>query len=213
MIGIEFRMYYDLGYREYCILYYYYIIYYTLKWLQAHWHYIINWRDATHFDSEGDYRTGCRNVSHFQQQQSYSGLSSPGRSNSTYLWNDHWVQTFQRRTLRFKKVQRKCSCIRRQIMPTRNNNRKKIIMCVTTSHPEKSSKNHIKQLTTLQSIIYLPEEKFLGTSSIWYEVIVVCCLLSPFLHSEAISPTRNTRARNLRKIPTHIHFTSLTAEI
>ena len=88
-------------------------------------------------------------------------------------------------------------------MPTRNNNRKKIIMCVTTSQPEKSSKTHIKQLTTLQSIIYSAEEKFLGTSSIWFEVIVVCCLLSPFLHSEAISPTRNTRARNLRKIPTH----------
>ena len=147
----------------------------------------MNWRDATHFDSEGDYRTGCRNVSHCQQQQSYSGLSSPGRSNSTYLWNEPWVQTFQRRTLRFKKGQRKCSCIRGQIMPTRNNNRKKIIMCVTTSQPEKSSKNHIKQLTTLQSIIYSPEEKFLGTSSIWYEVIVVCCLLSPFLHSEILA--------------------------
>ena len=32
-----------------------------------------------------DYRTGCRNVSHCQQQQSYSGLRSPGRSNSTYF--------------------------------------------------------------------------------------------------------------------------------
>ena len=34
------------------------------------------------------YRTGCRNVSHCQQQQSYSGLRSPGlgRSYSTYLW-------------------------------------------------------------------------------------------------------------------------------
>ena len=29
-----------------------------------------------------------------QQQQSYSGLRSPGRSNSTYFWNDSWVQTF-----------------------------------------------------------------------------------------------------------------------
>ena len=29
------------------------------------------------FDSEDDYRTGCRNVSHCQQQQSYSGLRSP----------------------------------------------------------------------------------------------------------------------------------------
>ena len=51
----------------------------------------INWRDRAHFDSEDDYRTGCRNVIHCQQQQSYSGL----RSNSTYFWNDSWVQTFQ----------------------------------------------------------------------------------------------------------------------
>ena len=34
-------------------------------------------------DPEDDYRTGCRNVSHCQQQ-SYSGLRSPGRSHSTY---------------------------------------------------------------------------------------------------------------------------------
>ena len=39
---------------------------------------------------EDDYRTGCRNVSHCQRQQSYSGLRSPGQSNSTYSW----VQTF-----------------------------------------------------------------------------------------------------------------------
>ena len=31
-----------------------------------------------------------------QQQQSYSGLHSPGRSNSTYFWNDFWVQTFHK---------------------------------------------------------------------------------------------------------------------
>ena len=30
-----------------------------------------------------DYRIGCRNVSHCQQQKSYSGLRSPGQSNST----------------------------------------------------------------------------------------------------------------------------------
>ena len=30
--------------------------------------------------------TGCRNGSHCQQQQSNSGLRSPGRSYSTYLW-------------------------------------------------------------------------------------------------------------------------------
>ena len=46
------------------------------------------------FYSEDDYRTGCWNVSHCQQQQSYSGLHSPGRSNSNYFWNDSWVQTF-----------------------------------------------------------------------------------------------------------------------
>ena len=40
---------------------------------------------TTRFDSEDDYRTGRRNVSHCQQQQSYSGLRSPRRSFSTYL--------------------------------------------------------------------------------------------------------------------------------
>ena len=54
----------------------------------------MNWRDTTHFDSEDDYRTGRGNVSHYQQQESYSGLRSPGRSYSTYLRNDSWVQTF-----------------------------------------------------------------------------------------------------------------------
>ena len=39
-------------------------------------------------DSEDDYRTCCRNVSHCQQQQSYSGLRSPGRSNSTYQFKN-----------------------------------------------------------------------------------------------------------------------------
>ena len=54
----------------------------------------INWRDTTNFDSEDDYRTGCRNISHCQQQHAYSGLRSTGRSNSTYFWNDSWAQTF-----------------------------------------------------------------------------------------------------------------------
>ena len=39
-----------------------------------------------HFDSEDDHCTGCRNVSHCQQQQSYSGLRSPGRSCILNLW-------------------------------------------------------------------------------------------------------------------------------
>ena len=64
-------------------------------WCYWLWRLIIsNWRDTTHFDSEDDYRTGCQNVSHHLQQQSYSGLRSPGRSNSTYFWNEPWVQTF-----------------------------------------------------------------------------------------------------------------------
>ena len=42
------------------------------------------------FDSEDDYRTGCRKVSHCQQQQSYSGLRSSGRSNSTYFCYDFY---------------------------------------------------------------------------------------------------------------------------
>ena len=45
------------------------------------------WRSMINdFDSKDDYRTGYRNVSHCQQQQSYSGLRSPGRSYSTYLF-------------------------------------------------------------------------------------------------------------------------------
>ena len=39
---------------------------------------------------EDDYCTGCRNVSHCEQQQVYSRLRSPGRWNLTYLWNDSW---------------------------------------------------------------------------------------------------------------------------
>ena len=53
----------------------------------------INWRGTTHFDSEDDYHTGCRSVSHCQQQ-SYLGLHSPRQSNSAHFWNDSWVQTF-----------------------------------------------------------------------------------------------------------------------
>ena len=41
--------------------------------------------ESAHFDSEDDYHTGCQNVSHCQQQQSYSGLHSPRQSNSTYF--------------------------------------------------------------------------------------------------------------------------------
>ena len=41
--------------------------------------------DTTHFDSEDDYCTGCWNISHCQQQQSYSGLRSPRHSYPTNL--------------------------------------------------------------------------------------------------------------------------------
>ena len=41
---------------------------------------IINWRDTTHIDSEDDYCTGCRNVSHRQEEESYTVLRSSGWS-------------------------------------------------------------------------------------------------------------------------------------
>ena len=49
--------------------------------------------------------------------------------NSTYLWNDSGVQTFHRWTLRFKKGQIKCSCIRVQIMPTKQQPQKNHYLC------------------------------------------------------------------------------------
>ena len=56
-----------------------------------------------------NYRTGCRNVSHCQQQQSHSWLRSRGRSNSTYFWNDSWVQTFHRiKCIVFLQLLRSC---------------------------------------------------------------------------------------------------------
>ena len=38
---------------------------------------------ASDDDSDDDFRSGCRNVGHCHQQQSFSGLLSPGRSNHT----------------------------------------------------------------------------------------------------------------------------------
>ena len=49
---------------------------------------------ATIFSSDQTSIWANSELSHCQQQQSYSGLRSPGRSNSTYFWNDSWVQTF-----------------------------------------------------------------------------------------------------------------------
>ena len=43
----------------------------------------INWRDTTYFDSADGYRTCWWKVSHWQNQQSYSELRSPGQWNST----------------------------------------------------------------------------------------------------------------------------------
>ena len=48
----------------------------------------INWRDTTHFDSEDDYRTGCRNVSHCKQQQ-YSPIQD-------YVHPDDQTQPFDK---------------------------------------------------------------------------------------------------------------------
>ena len=69
-------------------------------------HYLV---DKTLIDSDDDFRTGRRNVSHCQrQQQSYSGPRSPGssvcdkrrvqtckRPYFTSSWNDSWAELFK----------------------------------------------------------------------------------------------------------------------
>ena len=42
-----------------------------------------DWQTTLSLDSEDDFRSGCRNVSHCHRQQSFSGLLSPGRSHYT----------------------------------------------------------------------------------------------------------------------------------
>ena len=69
----------------------------SVRVLISMWLSTANNSDVTWYSSLwlwNDYRTGCRNVTRCQQQQSYSGLRSPGRSSTTYFWNDSWVQTF-----------------------------------------------------------------------------------------------------------------------
>ena len=119
--------------------------------ITGHWHYIINWRDATHFDSEGDYRTGCRNVSHCQQQQSYSVLycvHPDDQTQPTYEMIPGF-KPFTEELYVSKKVEENARASEgKLIMPTRNNNRKKVIMCVTTSQSEKKKrqKSHLLSL-------------------------------------------------------------------
>ena len=42
-----------------------------IVWVNVVWN-TINWRDTTHFDSEDNYCTGCRNFSHCQQQSTFN---------------------------------------------------------------------------------------------------------------------------------------------
>ena len=88
-------------------------------------------------------------------------------------------------------------------------------MCVATSQREKkAAKITFAQIKrrTLQSIIYPPEEKIHWNERhiIWYEVIVVCCLPTLFFRALWSDKPCAKYVRNLRKIPTHIHFNSLT---
>ena len=46
-------------------------------------HYLTCCNKSQTLDSDDDFRSGCRNVSHPYRQQSFSGLHSPGRSNNT----------------------------------------------------------------------------------------------------------------------------------
>ena len=80
--------------------------------------------------------------------------------------------TFQKRS------KKKCSCIRGQIMPTRNNKPQKVNIRVTTSQFEISGKNHISQNVSPPSVIYPSEKK----KKFWNKQQVVCCLPTPFLH-------------------------------
>ena len=47
-----------------------------------------DWQTTLSLDSDDDFRSGCRNVSHCHRQQSFSGLPSPGRSHYTIEWNE-----------------------------------------------------------------------------------------------------------------------------
>ena len=90
-------MYYDPGYGGYCILYYYIILslYYTILWndyrLIGIIH-IINWRDATQFDSEDDYRTGCRDVSHWHASVQFMFSKEKCESLPVPLCNRRFIQ-------------------------------------------------------------------------------------------------------------------------
>ena len=42
-----------------------------------------DWQRTLSLDSDDDFHSGCRNVSHCHRQQSFSGLPSPGRSHYT----------------------------------------------------------------------------------------------------------------------------------
>lgn len=44
------------------------------------------------FDSNDDLRTACRNVCYCHQQLPFAGLHTPGRSYTTYLGQDFWIQ-------------------------------------------------------------------------------------------------------------------------
>ena len=110
------------------------------------------------------YRTGCRNVSYCQQQPSYSVLycvHPDDQTQPTYEMTPGF-KPFTEELYVSKKVEENARASEgKLIMPTRNNNRKKVIMCVTTSQPEKkAAKITFAQFKrrTLQSIIYTPEQ-------------------------------------------------------
>ena len=62
----------------------------SITWMRSHLieDYIPIILSSYHFDSDDDFCSGCRNVSHCHRQQSFSGLPSPGRSHYTI---DHFV--------------------------------------------------------------------------------------------------------------------------
>ena len=54
--------------------------------------YIINWRDATQFDSEDDYRTGSRDVSHWHASVQFMFSKEKCESLPAPLWNRRFIR-------------------------------------------------------------------------------------------------------------------------
>ena len=90
------------------------------------------------------------------------------------------------------------------------------------NRPQKSHSLHSQNVDPSRAYSTCKRKYSLEQAAFWHKVKVVCCLPTHFLHSRYLfaltrirdkRPAQNNLTRNLRKIPTHWHFNSLTAEI